>query len=66
MSAQDEEDLIDSAIFQEPPDYYPPPKPATFESRLLQTGETLRLRLVGHNPLWVWWTLNSSILLQAC
>ncbi|KAL8919294.1 MAG: hypothetical protein Q9208_006859 [Pyrenodesmia sp. 3 TL-2023] len=51
MSSQDE-DLIDSSIFQEPSDYYPPPKPATFESRTLQTGETLRLRLVGHNPLW--------------
>ncbi|KAL8939247.1 MAG: hypothetical protein Q9211_002829 [Gyalolechia sp. 1 TL-2023] len=49
---EEEEDLIDSAIFQEPADYYPPPKPATFESRTLQTGETLQLRLVGHNPLW--------------
>lgn len=52
MSSQGE-DLIDSAIFQEPAGYYPPPKPATTESRTLQTGETLQLRLVGHNPLWV-------------
>ncbi|KAL8662760.1 MAG: hypothetical protein Q9202_004452 [Teloschistes flavicans] len=53
MSSQEEnEDLIDSAIFVEPSDYYPPPKPATFESRTLPTGETLQLRLVGHNPLW--------------
>ena len=52
MSSQ-EEDIIDPAIFQEPADYYPPPKPATFESRTLPTGETLRLQLVGHNPLWV-------------
>ncbi|KAI4202667.1 MAG: hypothetical protein LQ346_001929 [Caloplaca aetnensis] len=52
MSSLDE-DLIDSSIFQEPSDYYPPPKPATYESRTLQSGETLRLRLVGHSPLWV-------------
>ncbi|KAI4115707.1 MAG: hypothetical protein LQ345_003745 [Seirophora villosa] len=51
--SSDDEALIDTAIFQEPPDYYPPPKPATFESRTLQGGQTLRLRLVGHNPLWV-------------
>ncbi|KAL9604046.1 MAG: hypothetical protein Q9219_000808 [cf. Caloplaca sp. 3 TL-2023] len=51
MSSSDEE-LIDSAIFQEPSDYYPSPKPATFESWTLQTGQTLQLRLVGHNPLW--------------
>ncbi|KAL8926359.1 MAG: hypothetical protein Q9172_001810 [Xanthocarpia lactea] len=51
----DEEDIIDGigeVFFQEPSDYYPPPKPATFESKTLQTGETLRLRLVGHSPLW--------------
>ncbi|KAL8836338.1 MAG: hypothetical protein Q9170_002952 [Blastenia crenularia] len=53
MSSPNDEDIIDTAIFQEPSDYYPPPKPATFESRTLQTGETLQLRLVGHNPLWV-------------
>ncbi|KAI4201461.1 MAG: hypothetical protein LQ350_003220 [Teloschistes chrysophthalmus] len=51
-SQEENEDLIDSAIFVEPSDYYPPPKPATFESRTLPTGETLQLRLVGHNPLW--------------
>ncbi|KAL8786875.1 MAG: hypothetical protein Q9213_002506 [Squamulea squamosa] len=51
----DQEDIIDGIgdiIFQEPPGYCPPPKPATFESKILQTGETLQLRLVGHNPLW--------------
>ncbi|KAL8767995.1 MAG: hypothetical protein Q9209_005666 [Squamulea sp. 1 TL-2023] len=51
----DQEDIINgigNIIFQEPPNYYPPPKPATFESKVLQTGQTLQLRLVGHNPLW--------------
>ena len=52
----DEGDVLDgigNIIFQEPSDYYPPPKPATFESKALQTGEVLQLRLVGHDPLWV-------------
>ncbi|KAL8952754.1 MAG: hypothetical protein Q9222_001339 [Ikaeria aurantiellina] len=52
MSSSDDDELIAPDIFQEPPNYYPPPKPATFESRTLQTGQTLKLRLVGHNPLW--------------
>ncbi|KAL8699933.1 MAG: hypothetical protein Q9201_005722 [Fulgogasparrea decipioides] len=51
-SLEEDEVLIDTSLFQEPSDYYPPPKPATFESWTLQTGETLQLRLVGHNPLW--------------
>ncbi|KAL8708654.1 MAG: hypothetical protein Q9220_006479 [cf. Caloplaca sp. 1 TL-2023] len=51
MSSSDDETLA-GEIFQEPPDYYPPPRPATFESRTLPTGQTLKLRLVGHNPLW--------------
>lgn len=54
--SSDEEDVLDgirNIIFEEPSDYYPPPKPATFESKTLQTGEALQLRLVGYNPLWV-------------
>ncbi|KAI4285510.1 MAG: hypothetical protein L6R38_000607 [Xanthoria sp. 2 TBL-2021] len=53
--SSDEEDVLDgirNIIFEEPSDYYPPPKPATFESKTLQTGEALQLRLVGYNPLW--------------
>ncbi|KAI4235874.1 MAG: hypothetical protein L6R40_006338 [Gallowayella cf. fulva] len=53
--SSDEDGLLNglgASIFQEPSDYYPPPKPATFESKTLPTGETLQLRLVGHNPLW--------------
>lgn len=40
-------------LFQEPTDYYEPEKPATFTEFKLKTGQTLTLRLVGHNPLWV-------------
>lgn len=39
-------------LFTEPADYYPPsPKPTT-ETHTLLSGQTLTLRLVGHNPLW--------------
>ncbi|KAF2452965.1 hypothetical protein BDY21DRAFT_293734 [Lineolata rhizophorae] len=39
-------------MFQEPPDYFQPEKPATFATHALRSGETLHIRLVGHNPLW--------------
>lgn len=39
-------------LFTEPSDYYPPsPKPTT-ETHTLLSGQSLTLRLVGHNPLW--------------
>lgn len=39
-------------LFTEPTGYYPPsPKPTT-ERYILLSGQTLTLRLVGHNPLW--------------
>ena len=39
-------------LFKEPEGYYQKEKPPTFEQYTLITGETLQLRLVGHNPLW--------------
>lgn len=39
-------------LFSEPKDYYPSDKPATFVTYTTQAGDTLHLRLVGHNPLW--------------
>jgi hypothetical protein len=44
---------IDVDLFQEPTDYYRPEAEATFATHTLRSGERLRLRLVGHNPLWV-------------
>lgn len=39
-------------LFAEPTDYYPPsPKPTT-QTHTLLSGRVLKLRLVGHNPLW--------------
>ncbi|KAF1951215.1 hypothetical protein CC80DRAFT_425218 [Byssothecium circinans] len=50
MSTDLEEGGID--LFQEPADYYPPEKEATFASHRLLSGNELNVRLVGHNPLW--------------
>lgn len=40
-------------LFQEPEDFYQPEKEATFASHQLLSGKELKIRLVGHNPLWV-------------
>jgi len=40
-------------FFQEPDDWKPAEKKPTFTEYVLQSGEKLNLRLVGHNPLWV-------------
>ena len=49
----DEDENLDNAMFQEPNDYFQPEKPYTHTDYVLLSGHTLRLRLVGHNPLWV-------------
>ncbi|KAH7385989.1 putative methyltransferase-domain-containing protein [Pyrenochaeta sp. MPI-SDFR-AT-0127] len=49
VSEADEENLN---LFQEPADFYEPEKEATFASHQLLSGEELKVRLVGHNPLW--------------
>jgi hypothetical protein len=40
-------------LFKEPEGYYQPEKQHTFVSHVTLNGQTLTLRLVGHNPLWV-------------
>ncbi|KAG7009776.1 protein N-terminal and lysine N-methyltransferase [Physcia stellaris] len=47
-----DEDHLPVDLFQEPPNYFPPPPPHTFTSYTLASGQILNLRLVGHNPLW--------------
>lgn len=47
----DNEDGLE--MFQEPAGYFEPEKPETFQEHTMRTGRTLRLRFVGHNPLWV-------------
>ena len=51
----DDGDLAEHTdLFNEPDDYYPPEESAKIVEHTLQSGQKLRLRLVGHNPLWVW------------
>ena len=52
MSSDDDE-ILDTTIFQEPNDYFQPEKPCTYTDYILLSGEKLHMRLVGHNPLWV-------------
>jgi nicotinamide N-methyltransferase len=50
MIDSDDEEL---GLFKEPQDFYQPEQESTFvEHQLHLSGEVLRLRLVGHNPLW--------------
>ena len=51
MASEVEEESLD--LFQEPVDFYEPEKQATFASHQLLSGKELKVRLVGHNPLWV-------------
>ncbi|MCJ1341005.1 nicotinamide n-methyltransferase [Bachmanniomyces sp. S44760] len=51
-SSEDEEDATLADLFADPPDYFPPPKPSTHITYVLQNGDEIKLQLVGHNPLW--------------
>lgn len=51
-SETDAENLLTS-MFQDPVGYFPPEPSATYVEHTLLCGQTIQLRLVGHNPLWV-------------
>lgn len=53
MTSSDDEVVNTAALFQEPEGYFQAERPATYTEHTLLSGQTLRLRLVGHNPLWV-------------
>ena len=53
MSSDDDAGNLISDMFQDPADYFPPEPAATYEEHTLLSGQTIQLRLVGHNPLWV-------------
>ena len=53
VSDSDEPVALDAALFHEPDGYYEPEKPPTYAEHTLLSGEVLKLRLVGHDPLWV-------------
>ncbi|OMP87889.1 putative nicotinamide N-methyltransferase [Diplodia seriata] len=50
MSSDDEAGGLD--LFQEPEGYFQPEKPPTYATHKLESGEELKVRLVGFNPLW--------------
>ena len=52
MSSSDEEDVLVD-IFREPENYYKEEPSAHYAEHTLLSGQLLRLRLVGSNPLWV-------------
>ncbi|MCJ1254949.1 nicotinamide n-methyltransferase [Lignoscripta atroalba] len=52
MASDDDEDLAHSTIFQEPEGYFKPEKASTYAEYTMLSGQILRLRLVGHSPLW--------------
>ena len=54
--SSDEEDTFNTAIFQEPDNYFQPEKPYTYTDYALLSGQKLHVRLIGHNPLWVLYT----------
>ena len=49
----DEDEIIGTDMFQEPQDYREAQRQATYTEYTMLSGQALKLRLVGHNPLWV-------------
>ena len=56
MMSEEDEESLDAKLFKEPEGYYKPETPETYAEHTLLSGEALKLRLVGHNPLWVMFT----------
>ncbi|KAK0659539.1 Protein N-methyltransferase nnt1 [Lasiodiplodia hormozganensis] len=52
MSSDNEEEGAGLDLFQEPEGYFQPEKPPTYATHKLESGEELKVRLVGFNPLW--------------
>ena len=52
LSNLDSDSDVALDLFADPEGFYEPEKPPTFVTHTLSSGKELRLRLVGHNPLW--------------
>ncbi|KAK1810410.1 Protein N-terminal and lysine N-methyltransferase efm7 [Friedmanniomyces endolithicus] len=50
--ASEDDDETTAGLFKEPDDYYPPEKEPTVVEHRMLSGQSLKLRLVGHSPLW--------------
>ncbi|KAK0254423.1 Protein N-terminal and lysine N-methyltransferase efm7 [Friedmanniomyces endolithicus] len=48
----EDDDETTAGLFKEPDDYYPPEKEPTVVEHRMLSGPILKLRLVGHSPLW--------------
>ncbi|CCU75574.1 unnamed protein product [Blumeria hordei] len=60
-SSHDDVDLeLTHDMFAEPPGFYPAPRTATSETYTLSCGRTLRINLVGQNPLWGHYLWNGA------
>lgn len=67
MDLNDEVTYFSSAMFQDPPGYFPPEPAATYAEYTLSSGQIIQLRLVGHNPLWVSiFEIHSSSISRNC
>lgn len=51
--AQDE-DIDLTGVFKDPEGFYQPEKQPTFAEHHMSSGQTVRVRLVGSHPLYVW------------
>ena len=49
-----DEDLSTGDLFQDPEGFYPEEPQHTFAEHKMLSGETVRVRLVGSHPLYVW------------
>ena len=51
--SRDIDEYADAALFEEPDGYFRSETPPSFAEHTILSSEKIRLRLVGHNPLWV-------------
>lgn len=63
MASDTDGEAEDFGLFNEPEGFYQPENEATFALHRMLDSTEIKLRLVGHNPLWVGTLASSSILL---
>lgn len=49
-----EDDFDTGNMFQDPDGFYPQEEQPTFAEHQMLSGQTVRVRLVGSHPLYVW------------
>lgn len=56
-----EEDFSTGDMFQDPEGFYPDAPPPSFAEHKMLSGKTVRVRLVGSHPLYVWLHMMQEI-----